>query len=127
MTEMVSYCGLNCQTCPIYLATRQENKEERARMRADIVKLCKDHYGINYKVEDISDCDGCHTEGERLFSSSKDCPIRTCAREKALENCAYCTEYACGKLEAFFKTDPAAKARLDAVRESILRHDEKNL
>lgn len=127
MTERVSYCGLTCQTCPIFLATRQEDKEERARMRAEIVKLCKDHYGINYKVEDITDCDGCHTEGERRFSASKNCPIRKCAREKELENCAYCTEYACGKLKAFFKTDPTAKTRLDAVRDSILRNDEKKL
>ncbi|HEX9135843.1 MAG TPA: DUF3795 domain-containing protein, partial [Nitrospirota bacterium] len=123
MTEIIAYCGLTCQTCPIYLATRQEKKEEQARMRAEIIKLCKDHYGIIYKLEDITDCDGCQTEGERLFSSSKNCPIRKCARDKELENCAYCTEYACGKLEAIFKTDPTAKARLDAVRDSILRID----
>jgi hypothetical protein len=47
MTEMVAYRGLTCQNCPIYSATRQENKEERARMRAEIVKLRKDRYGIN--------------------------------------------------------------------------------
>lgn len=122
MTELVT-----CQTCPIYLAARQEDKAERARMKAEIVKLCKDHYGIIYKLEDISGCDGCKAEGERLFRASRNCPIRKCAREKELENCAYCTEYACGKLAAFFKTDPAAKARLDAVRESILRNDEKNV
>jgi hypothetical protein len=116
MTEMVAYCGLTCQTCPIYLATRQESKEEQASMRAEIVKLCKEQYGINYKLEDITDCDGCRTEGGRLFSACKNCPIRKCAREKGLENCAYCAEYACDKLEAFFKTDPTARTRLDAVR-----------
>lgn len=127
MTEIVAYCGLTCQTCPIYLATKQENKEERARMKAEIVKLCKGHYGINYKLEDITDCDGCQAEEDRLFSASKNCSIRKCAREKELENCAFCTEYACGKLEAFFKTDPTAKARLDALRDSILRIDKKKL
>lgn len=127
MTAIIAYCGLTCQTCPIYLATRQENKEEQSRMKDEIIKLCKDHYGINYNLEDITDCGGCQTEGERLFSSSKNCPIRKCARERELENCAYCTEYACGKLEAFFKTNPTAKARLDAVRDSILRSDEKKL
>jgi hypothetical protein len=120
MTEMIGYCGLTCQTCPIYLATRQENKEEQARMRAEIVQQCKEQYGMNYELEDITDCDGCQTEGERLFSACKNCLIRKCAREKELENCAYCTEYACGKLEAFFNTDPTAKTRLDAVRSSIL-------
>ncbi len=32
MTEMIAYiayCGLTCQTCPIYLATRQKNKKNR--------------------------------------------------------------------------------------------------
>jgi len=127
MTEITAYCGLACQTCPIYLATRQDNEEERARMRVEIVKLCKVHYGINYNVDDITDCDGCHAEGERMFSASKNCPIRKCARGRELENCAYCTLYACEKLEAFFKTDTAAKARLNAVRERILRNNEKKL
>lgn len=119
MTEMISYCGLTCQTCPIYLATRQENKEEQLRMRSEIVKLCKEHYGINYRLEDITDCDGCRTEGGRLFSACKSCQIRKCAREKEVENCAHCTEYACEKLEAFFGTDPAAKTRLDEIKRGI--------
>lgn len=120
MTEMVAYCGLTCQTCPIYLATRQENSDERARMRVEIVRLCRERYGIDYRLEDITDCDGCRTEGGRLFSSSENCPIRTCAREKGLENCAYCPEYACEKLALFFRTETAAKTRLDAIRSSAL-------
>ena len=120
MVEMIAYCGLSCQTCPIYLATRQENKEEQARMRVEIVRLCKEQYGMDLELEDISDCDGCKTDGERLFSQCKNCPIRQCASEKKLENCAYCTEYACGNLETFFRTDPIAKTRLDAIRTGIL-------
>jgi hypothetical protein len=120
MTEVITYCGLTCQSCPIYLATRQENKKEQARMRAEIVEVCKKRYGINYKLDDITDCDGCRTEGGRLFSPSKNCAIRKCAREKELENCAYCTEYACGKLETFFSTETTAKTRLDAIRSRIL-------
>ena len=120
MTEMVAYCGLTCQTCPILLATRQENREEQARMRAEIARLCKEHYGMDYTPEDITDCDGCRTEGGRLFSASTNCAIRKCAREKGLENCAYCPEYACSKLEAFFRTETAARTRLDKIRSGIL-------
>ena len=119
MTGMPAYCGLICQTCPLYLATRQENTEEKIRMRSRIVELCKEHYGINYKLEDITDCDGCRTEGGRLFSASMNCPIRKCAREKGLENCAYCTNYVCELLEAFFSSDPAAKTRLDEIKRGI--------
>jgi hypothetical protein len=121
MTELVAYCGLTCQTCPIYLATRQENKEEQARMRAEIVQLCKEHYGLKYELDDITDCDGCRTEGGRLLSACKKCPVRKCAKQKGLENCAYCTEYACVQLEAFFGTEPTARVRLDEIRSGILK------
>ncbi len=127
MPEIVAYCGLTCQTCPIYLATRQKNKKEQERMRAEIVKQCQEHYGITYKPEDITGCTGCKTEGGMLFSASRNCLIRKCARRKRLENCASCAEYACEKLTAFFKTDPAAGKRLDAIRNSILQNDKKKL
>jgi hypothetical protein len=117
--EMIAYCGLTCHTCPIYLATRKENKEEQARMRVEISRRCKEQYGMKYEPEDITDCDGCRTEGGRLFSACKDCAIRNCARQKGVETCAHCTDYVCGKLEAFFATDPAAKACLDEVRSRI--------
>jgi hypothetical protein len=117
---MIAYCGLSCQTCPIYLATRQEDKTEQASMRVEIARLCREQYGMDYALEDISDCDGCQTDGDRLFSQCKNCFIRNCVRGKQLENCAYCPEYACRKLEAFFPTDPTAKTRLDAIRASIL-------
>ena len=119
MSEMIAYCGLVCQTCPIYLATREENKEEQARMRVEISRRCKEQYGMKYEPEDITDCDGCRTEGGRLFSACKDCAIRNCARQKGVETCAHCTDYVCGKLEAFFATDPAGKACLDEVRSRI--------
>ena len=119
MIEMLAYCGLTCTTCPVHLATMQENKEEQARMRAEIVRLCNERYGTNYKLEEITDCDGCRTEGDRLFSASKNCNIRKCAREKKLDNCAYCPEYACSTLEAFFKAEPAARTRLDEIKNRI--------
>ena len=120
MTELIAYCGLTCQACPIYLATRQENAEEQASMRAEIARLCRQNYGMDYASADITDCDGCRTEGGRLFSGCSKCPVRNCAREKGLENCAYCAEYACEQLEKHFKSDPTAKTRLDEIRRSFL-------
>jgi hypothetical protein len=119
MPEIIAYCGLACHTCPIYLVTRQENREVQARMRVEIANQCNEHYGIQYRLENITDCDGCRTDGDRLFSASRNCPIRTCAREKQLENCARCTDYPCRKLAIFFRTEIAAKSRLDEIRRSI--------
>ena len=112
----VAYCGLTCLTCPIYLATRQEDRAEQVRMRIEIVRQCKEQYGLSFDVEDITDCDGCHTERKPLFSACQNCPIRNCAREKQLENCAVCPDYACEKLERFFVSEPSVRKRLEAIR-----------
>ncbi len=119
VTEMIAYCGLSCQACPISLATRQENKRLQARMRFKIAQFCKELYGKDFQPADNSDCDGCQAGG-RLFSECYNCPIRNCASEKKLENCAYCPEYACAKLETFFRTDPIARTHLDAIRTNLL-------
>jgi hypothetical protein len=116
MTEMIAYCGLLCKTCPIFLATRQADTEEQTRMRTEISRLCREHYGMDIDLADVTDCDGCRTEDGKLFSGCKKCPIRTCARAKDLDNCAYCADYACQQLEEHFKKDPAARIRLDQIR-----------
>jgi hypothetical protein len=119
MSEMLAYCGLVCDTCPIYLATREANLEEQTRMRAEIAHLCKEQYGMNYEPADITDCDGCRTEGGRLFTGCRTCAIRKCAGDRGLENCAHCAEYVCDKLETFLASEPDAKARLDEMRNRI--------
>jgi len=119
MSEALSYCGLVCTTCPIYLATREVNKEEQTKKRTDIARMCKEQYGMKFELSDITDCDGCRTKGGRLFSGCNNCVVRECAKQKAIENCAYCSEYICQKLESFFVTDPAAKSRLDEVKNRI--------
>jgi hypothetical protein len=119
MDELLSYCGLVCNTCPIYIATREINKDEQIKKRIEIAKACREQYGMNYGLSDITDCDGCSVGGGRLFSGCNDCAIRTCAKQKAVENCAYCSEYICQRLESFFVHDSAAKTRLDKVRQRI--------
>jgi hypothetical protein len=116
MPDMIAYCGLTCQTCPIYLATRQRNREQQLRMRMEIIQFCKEQYGFQYKLSDITDCDGCLTESGRLFSTCKSCDIRKCARKKKIDNCGHCPDYACKDLLAFFEINPDAKTRLDLSR-----------
>lgn len=127
MAELIAYCGLACHTCPIYLATRQENKAEQMRMRIEISQQLKTQYGMSYQPEDISDCDGCFMAGGRLFSGCKACLIRKCAREKELASCAYCAEYACERLAAFFVVERTAKTRLDEIRHGVLKNEKRRI
>ncbi len=116
MSGMIAYCGLDCRTCPIYLVTREKNKEKQEAKRKEILQLIKEHYGLEYRLEDITDCDGCMIETGKLFSACKECPIRNCAIEKKIVSCAYCDEYICETLEEFFAKEPAAKIHLDKIR-----------
>lgn len=118
-SEMIAYCGLNCITCPIYLATREKNPEEQRRQREQIVVAIREYLGEEKRLEDITDCDGCRAQGGRLYSGCRNCRIRKCASEKELENCAYCSEYPCEILNKFFVSEgeqAGAKKRLDAIR-----------
>lgn len=117
MEDNVSYCGLVCETCPIYLATREKDPEKKHEMRADIARQIKEHYGQETRPEDVGDCDGCKAGTESIYCTG--CEIRTCAVEKDLENCAHCDEYACDKLQEFFATDPQARERLNAIRDTL--------
>ena len=117
--EIISYCGLICQSCPIYLATREDDDEKKHKMRVDIAQQIHERYGQECKAEDVIDCDGCKPDTGRLFSGCKTCHIRRCAIEKGLENCAHCGEYACDRLKEFFVKDPEAKTRLDFIRSSL--------
>jgi hypothetical protein len=114
MEENLAYCGLICEKCPIYLATREADKDRQYKMRTDIAREIKKHYGREIKPEDVGDCDGCKTEGGRLFCT--DCQIRICATEKGLANCAYCHDYPCEALEKLFTTDLEARQRLNKIR-----------
>jgi hypothetical protein len=118
MEQMIAYCGLSCRTCPIYLATREQDAKKKREMRAEIAQKINEIYKKKTKAEDVTDCDGCKTK-ERLFSGSNKCQIKACAKKKEIENCAYCSEYACEQLLKFFAMDPEAKRRLDQTRKDI--------
>lgn len=119
MDEMSAYCGLSCRTCPIFLASREIDEIKKNNLIESIIRECKEHYGIEYKPEDISDCDGCKSSSGRLFSGCVDCNIRICASHKQVENCAYCEDYVCEKLSEFFSTVPEAKKCLDTIHKNL--------
>ena len=117
--DKLAYCGLTCDVCPIFLATRETDKEKQEKMRVQIADFVSKHYGTITKPEDITDCDGCKANTGRLYSGCIGCKISKCAQDKGCLTCAHCTEYPCDKLEKFFVNDPTAKNNLDNVRSSM--------
>lgn len=113
MDRIVAHCGIICSDCPTFKATKANDDDERRR----VAELWTKQYDKEYKLEDIN-CDGCLTEGQRIFGYCKVCEIRTCAKERNVENCAHCDEYACEKLSKLFHEYKPAKAVLDEIRTS---------
>ena len=114
-----AYCGLVCDTCLIHLATLEQDEIRKRTMREEIAKEISKVYGTNMLPENVNDCDGCRADHGRLFSGEVICGIRICAREKNLENCAYCNEYACDVLKRHLALDPGSQARLEEIRKDF--------
>lgn len=119
MNDQISYCGLICSGCPVFLMSEETDPLKKVRMKREIIGMCKEYYGIDYKLEDINDCDGCMAENGRMFFACENCGIRKCAKQKGVENCAYCSDYACKELSGIFKVEPGAKTRLNIIRENF--------
>lgn len=76
---MIAFCGLNCHECGAFLATKENDDKKRAKVAQEWSKLFK----IEIKPEDIN-CDGCLSDGGRLFNYCKVCEIRKCGKEKGV-------------------------------------------
>lgn len=114
LKEMIAVCGLDCSKCGAFLATKENNDQKRAEVAQEWSRLFKGEI----KPEDIN-CDGCHSDGGRLLNYCKVCEIRECGKEKGLENCGYCGEYPCHKLDFIFSSAPDAKNRPDKINSSL--------
>ena len=111
MNQMTGFCGFICSQCDAFIATQNDDDEKRA----EVARLWSQQFKIDMKPEDIN-CDGCISDGDRHIGHCHVCEIRKCGKQKNIQNCAYCVEYACDKLEGFFKMVPDAKKHLDGIK-----------
>ncbi|MCK4448931.1 MAG: DUF3795 domain-containing protein [Candidatus Marinimicrobia bacterium] len=114
MDKMIAFCGIICTECPAFLATQKDDDDIRKKT-ADIWSK---QFNAEIKHEDIN-CDGCLSEGGQIFNYCRVCEIRKCGLEKGVENCAYCDDYTCEKLEKFINNVPEAKATLEKIRKNL--------
>lgn len=115
MQEMIAYCGLVCTGCPAFLATQGNDDEARKKVAE---QWSSEQHPT--KIEDIN-CDGCTSVGKRLIKFCNECEVRACGSEKKVENCAYCEDFACDKLEKLWGmiSSKEAKGRLEEIRKTL--------
>jgi hypothetical protein len=115
METMTAYCGIDCSKCEGYSATQSGNREAIEQIAE---KWRKQYNSENITAESVM-CDGCTTDGRKSGYCNSMCKIRQCAMGKAVQNCAYCSEYdSCNELKTFFAYPGTseAKAALDNIR-----------
>ena len=112
--EMIACCGLDCSACPAYIAKRTDDDELRKKTAEE---WSQPGYTVPY--QDVN-CDGCTSEGEFFKHWCLECPVRLCVKDRELENCAYCDDYVCDKLESVFKiAGNTSRERLEQIRNSL--------
>jgi hypothetical protein len=111
---MIAVCGLDCNKCGAFLATKENDDQKRAKVAQEWSKRFK----VEVKTEDIN-CEGCQSMGGLVFNYCHVCEIRKCGKEKGLKNCGYCSEYPCHKLNFIFSNTPDTKNRLDKINSSF--------
>jgi len=115
----LGYCGLDCQRCPVFVATvrddhalRRETAEEWSRRFGEYLAA---RLGRRRLEPEEMRCGGCRSANR--FVGCSLCQIRTCAGERGLGSCARCGEYqACALLYGFHSVHPGARTALDEIR-----------
>lgn len=97
-TQMIAYCGINCGKCPAYSFPRLG---EKLHMKGPFQSMLKSR--MKPKPEGYVICDGCTAVGARCVTHCTTCPVRLCAKEAGVENCARCDKFACEHLQDIWK------------------------
>ncbi|MFX1280700.1 MAG: DUF3795 domain-containing protein [Promethearchaeota archaeon] len=110
--EKISFCGLDCLACPVYIASQQGDKNALER-----IAFKWSNEEIKFNPEEI-DCVGCTEDGQH-FSWCDICPIRKCGKGKKIKNCAYCIYYPCEELNKSLQEIPKTKQKLEEIRKNL--------
>ncbi len=108
---MLGYCGLDCERCEAFIATRNNDDALRAKVAEEWGRL----YHAPIKPEHIN-CTGCMSTGVKTYYCDQLCEIRKCAMGRSLGTCAECSDFPCAKLEPIHQGAPQARQNLEALR-----------
>ena len=108
MNKMIAICGLDCEKCDAYIATK--NKDQVLREKT--AKLWSELNNAPILPEQIN-CEGCRMDGKKTVYCDSLCAIRQCALKKSVTTCGDCTEMEqCPKVGAIFAHNPLARKNL---------------
>ena len=112
--SLIGFCGIDCGECKAFIATKNKDFDLKKTLAAEWSK----NFGRDFKPEDIN-CVGCTSVNGSHIGYCAVCQIRTCGIKRGLQNCAFCIEYGCEKLENIHSRSPKAKEQLEKIHKKI--------
>ena len=108
MNKYIAYCGLDCEACDAYKATKSNDDE----LRGKTAKLWSEINNVEITPEMIN-CEGCKTDGIKTIYCQSLCPIRQCAMGRNYETCGECGEWeTCEKVAVELRNNEDARRNL---------------
>ena len=112
MNEYIAYCGLNCENCNAYKATKNNDN----KLRAKTAELWSQLNGVNITPEMIN-CEGCRADGIKTYYCEALCTIRQCALGRDYLTCGDCGEAeTCGRLKMVLENSEEACRNMKELR-----------
>ena len=92
----IAYCGINCATCELYIATVSNDYNLKQELSLKWGKL----YNRSFEIEEMN-CQGCKSKNK--FFICNRCDIVSCNVDKSIEKCTQCEVYPCKRIEKFYQ------------------------
>ena len=108
MKQTIAYCGLDCEKCDAYVATKNDDQA----LREKTAKIWSEWNKVTILPEHIR-CEGCRTDGVKFVYCDALCPVRQCAIRKNVGTCGDCVELdSCPTVGKVFESAPDARERI---------------
>ena len=106
--RLIAVCGLDCEKCDAYIATKNDDQA----LREKTAKLWSELNNAPILPEHIN-CDGCRVDGRKTVFCDRLCSIRQCALKRGVETCGNCQKMdGCPIVGTIHANNPEARENL---------------
>lgn len=113
MNKLIACCGLDCEKCNAYIATKNNDDA----LREKTAELWSKMNNAPITAEMIN-CEGCRADGAKTPYCDYMCGIRKCAVKNGFDTCADCPDMnKCEVVGEVLKNAPDAAENLKTAKE----------